>query len=385
MTLLSPEQPVQGAELGALLSGPPTPGGFQAAAWPGNVALLGTLGLKTALLLSPLLLARANSGGARLLGLLGALGGLGALAGRGAVALPPFTGPRLPGMTACRTVTLGGETVYVETGGEGSPVVLVHPIGGGNSSHLWRENTAALARHHRVYVFDWPGFARSGARAGAYTAELYVRVLRAFLREVVGQPAAVITASYGADYAVRVAAETPELITRLLLIGPTGYTFNRQSRERRRGLLRRVSERNTRLYTAFSQTPLGALAYQALKTEASLDFFLRNFIYLDPARATPELNAIYRQNLTGPHKGSAPWSFFSGYLDQPTPDYWPRTTQPTRLVWGRHDVFTPVQDARGLLEDRPVPLHLFGARGLPQDECANEFNALALRFLGERA
>lgn len=366
----------------AVLNQSVLPGGFQTEALRANFRLFGRLGLRTLALASPLLLTSGNSQGARWLGALGTVGLAAILIGRTTERHTSLE-PRLPGLTEANTVILAEESVYYEVGGEGPPVVLLHPIGGGASSNLWRENTAALARSHRVYAFDWPGFARSGARPNAYTNDLYTRVLTQFLREVVRDPAALIAVSYGADYAIRVAAETPDLVTSLLLVGPTGYGFDRKSREARPGLFRRVSERNEKLFRAFSSTPLGHLAYSALRSETGFDFFQRNYVYLDPRRATKELTDIGRDNLTGPFKGYAPWSFFSGLLDQPTTDLWPRTAQPAVLVWGARDLFTPVQQAHGLLSDRQVPLHILQARGLPFDECAPEFNRLALDFLKE--
>lgn len=43
--------------------------------------------------------------------------------------------------------------------GAGSPVVLLH--GTPNWSFIWRHVVDQLVPHHRVYVFDWPGFGRS--------------------------------------------------------------------------------------------------------------------------------------------------------------------------------------------------------------------------------
>lgn len=295
--------------------------------------------------------------------------------------------PRLPGMAESHFVTLEGERVYYEVGGPflqtgGSPVVFVHGIGAGNSSHLWRENTAALARDHRVYAFDWPGFARSGARPIQYTNDLYVSVLKSFIRDVVGEPVALVAGSLGADYAIRLSAESPELVTRLIVSNPSGYDINEPENKDGRTLLTTTSRRNQGLYDQFSKTFLGDVIFSSLKADSGLNFFLYNYVYLDWHRVTPELTAIYRQNLEGPNKQYAPFSFFAGFLEQRVSAFWPKLRQPTLLVWGSDDIFTPIRFAEDFLKVRPdVKLEVLRARAIPYDEDADRFNQLAVAFL----
>ena len=292
--------------------------------------------------------------------------------------------PRLPGMTESRYVTLQGERVYLEAGGNsGSPVVFVHGIGAGNSSHLWRENTAALAKDHRVFAFDWPGFARSGARPIQYTNDLYVNVLKDFIRDVVREPAALVAGSLGSDYAIRVAAENPELVTRLLVSNPSGYDINEPENKDGRTLLTTTSKRNQELYDRFSKTFLGDVIFSTLKADSGLNFFLYNYVYLDWRRVTPDLTAIYQQNLDGPNKQYAPFSFFAGFLEQRVSEFWPKVKQPTLLVWGSEDIFTPIRFAQDFLKVRPeVKLEVLRARAIPYDEDADRFNQIAVAFLG---
>jgi pimeloyl-ACP methyl ester carboxylesterase len=295
--------------------------------------------------------------------------------------------PRLPGMTESRYVTLEGERVYFEVGGPlagnaGVPVVFVHGIGAGNSSHLWRENTAAMAKDHRVYAFDWPGFARSGARPIQYTNDLYVGVLKAFIRDVVREPVALVAGSLGSDYAIRVSAENPELVTRLIVSNPSGYDVNEPENKDGRTLLTTTSKRNQELYDRFAKTFLGDVIFSTLKADSGLNFFLYNYVYLDWRRVTPELTAIYQGNLDGPNKQYAPFSFFSGFLEQRVGDFWPKLKQPTLLVWGSDDIFTPIRFADDFLKARSdVKLEVLRARAIPYDEDADRFNQIATAFL----
>ncbi len=290
--------------------------------------------------------------------------------------------PRLPGMEKSAFVLLAGERVYYETGGQGSPVVFVHGIGAGNSSHLWRENTAQLAKTHRVYAFDFPGFARSGARAMQYTNDLYTSVLREFIRDVVREPSQVIAGSLGADYTIRLAVENPELISRMLLSNPSGYDLNKPENKQGRTLLTTTSARNQVLYDQFANTFLGDLIFTTLQSPAGLNFFLYNYVYLDWRRVNDDLTNIFRENLQGANKKYAPFSFFAGFLEQPVVDLWAKTTQPTMLVWGKEDIFTPIRFSVPMLEARKdVRFEVLKARAIPYDEDFKRFNQLAAEFL----
>jgi pimeloyl-ACP methyl ester carboxylesterase len=289
---------------------------------------------------------------------------------------------RLPGMEKSEYVMLAGERVYFEVGGQGSPVVMVHGIGAGNSSHLWRENTAQLAKTHRVYAFDFPGFARSGARAMQYTNDLYTDVLREFIRDVVKERSMVVAGSLGADYTIRLAVESPELISRMLLSNPSGYDLNKPENKQGRTLLTTTSARNQGLYDQFATTFLGDLIFTTLQSPAGLNFFLYNYVYLDWKRVTDNLTNIYRENLQGPNKKFAPFSFFAGFLEQPVVDLWAKTRQPTLLVWGKDDIFTPIRFATPMLEARKdVKFEVLNARAIPYDEDYKRFNQLAEEFL----
>ena len=94
-----------------------------------------------------------------------------------------------------------GSIVY-KTAGEdrgGVPVVLIHSIGAGISSFMWRKNFDVLARDFRVYAPDLLGFGFSDKPAGvSFSADLYVDLVADFISDVAGSPVNLIAASLGA-------------------------------------------------------------------------------------------------------------------------------------------------------------------------------------------
>lgn len=295
---------------------------------------------------------------------------LASCAPRAQLATQPVPAPRLPGMTESAYVTVGGERVYYETGGAGTPVVLVHGIGGGNSGFQWRLNTAALSKEHRLYVLDLPGFGRSPAEAKPYTSDLYTNAVRDFLAQVVKEPSAVVASSLSGAYTVNVAATTPNLVTKMLLVSPTG-------------LERLIAPRNEGFYSALTRTPLGGVLSTFLRGETGVNFFLLEQVYLDRGRVTPDVTKVYVDNLASANKEFPVFSFISQLLNANVSDTWPKTTNvPARIVWGSDDVNTPASGAAAFVRLRPdVKVDVLAGRAIPNDESANAFNEIALAFL----
>jgi pimeloyl-ACP methyl ester carboxylesterase len=277
--------------------------------------------------------------------------------------------PRVPGMTSSAFVTAPGvERVYYESGGQGPSVVMIHGIGGGNSSMQWQKNAQALTANHRVFVLDLPGFARSGARPILYDSAVYIAAIENFLKTVVKEPSAIICSSLACAYSIKIAVEKPELVSKLLLVSPTGID-------------RLVNPPNTGFYDSLVNGLLGSILYDVLKSEGGVGFFLYNQVYLDWRLATDDVIKLYQNNLVGPAKGYPVFAFISQYSNLSVKDLWGRVTQPARIVWGSDDVNTPASGARAFLELKNVPLDVFKGRAIPNDESFEPFNALASEFL----
>lgn len=280
------------------------------------------------------------------------------------------TAPVIPGATS-QTVPFGEYTTYVETLGSGTPVVLVHGIGGGSSIFQYRKNAAALAdAGYRVYALDLLGFGRSSRPAVRYTQDLLVGQLVSFL-ETLPESAAVVANGLSAAYAVRIAVERPELINKLVLITPTGY-----------GRLSRPQ--NEERIAGFEQFRgfLGELLNTFLLEPSTQRLFLLD-AYAGPDSLTPEVLESYDDNLRVENARWVIFSFVSGNLDQSVRVFWPQVTQPTLVLWGDEATNTPIGDAQDFIEARPETtlLPVRGTKLLPNEDRPKIFNRIVLRFL----
>ncbi|MGH9000954.1 MAG: alpha/beta fold hydrolase, partial [Acidimicrobiia bacterium] len=124
-------------------------------------------------------------------------------------------------------VDAGGiKTNYLEAG-DGQPVVLVHGSGPGVSAYAnWRLTLPALAPHVRVLAPDMVGFGFTN-RPGdvVYGLDTWVDQLLAFLDALEIDRASLVGNSFGGALALRLAADHPDRVERLVLMGSAGLSW----------------------------------------------------------------------------------------------------------------------------------------------------------------
>ncbi len=280
----------------------------------------------------------------------------------------------LPGDSGEYAWPLGNIAYQVR--GEGPSLVLVHGIGAGESSYEWRHNFDPLSEQFRVFALDLPGFGRSARRDLNYTADLYVLALMDFLRDVVRQPAFVVASSLSGAFAAKLAFLRPELIERLVLVGPTGL----EQLQNRPPVWSQLS------YGALSLPAIGTGIYNGIASYGYLEAYLRQNLYLDPARVTPALVEHYYQSAHQPGGPYALRSFIAGLLNCDLTRIYPELAQPILIAWGRYAKISPVENATAFLEQNPnARLRTFENSGmLPHDEEFEAFNAAIVDFLTAR-
>lgn len=108
----------------------------------------------------------------------------------------------------------------VDTGGDGSPVVLLHGIGG--SGLDWGPQVQALRANHRVLLPDARGFGRSDRTYGAMTFADYAEDVVDLLDQMDVQRPVVVGLSLGGMIAQAVALAAPDRIGGLVLCDTSG-------------------------------------------------------------------------------------------------------------------------------------------------------------------
>jgi pimeloyl-ACP methyl ester carboxylesterase len=198
-------------------------------------------------------------------------------------------------------------TVVYETLGQGIPVLLLPAFSTVSTRTEMGEIARSLASQFQVVVLDWLGFGQSDRPPLDYQPSLYHQLLQDFVRSVFSTPAIVVAAGHAAGYALQLAKECPETVSKLILVAPTW-----------RGPLRAmgVPKEIAGTVRQLVRSPiLGQILYQLNTTPSFLQFMYSRHVYVDRDRLTPEFIAEKRKITQQPGARFAPAAFVTGAID----------------------------------------------------------------------
>ena len=119
-----------------------------------------------------------------------------------------------------------GVTMVWRRWGSGPPLVLLH--GGSGSWTHWLRNIDVLAQRYTVYAADLPGCGDSGLPADARDADSVAPFVAAGIAQIAGgQPVQLVAFSFGTLVAGFIAADFPQLVRHLHLVGTAGLGLTR--------------------------------------------------------------------------------------------------------------------------------------------------------------
>lgn len=173
--------------------------------------------------------------------------------------------------------TFEGETTkrqqsyYVDTTGDGDPLVLIHSINAAGSAYEMKPIFEQYQGKRPVYALEFPGFGFSERTDKVYSWRLYTDSIIEFLDTIVGQPADVVALSLGSEFSARAAHERPELFQSLTMISPSGFT----ARENKVASQRASDDGNSNSVYNILANPLWSQAFfDLLATRVSIRYFL---------------------------------------------------------------------------------------------------------------
>jgi pimeloyl-ACP methyl ester carboxylesterase len=219
--------------------------------------------------------------------------------------------------------------IHYYTGGDGPPVVLVHGLA--SRADDWGPLLPTLAAHHRVYALDLLGYGSSDRPHVDYSIALETDVVRGFLDSLDIQRTDLIGVSMGGWIALKLAAEHPERVRKLVLIDSAGFNF-------------------PTTLTADSFTPHNVEELQKLiDLQTDRAPHIPPFVARDFLRVNREHAWILKSQFTSMLSRR---DLMDGRVS--------RVTMPTLLLWGTRDLLTPyslgVRMQHELPNARLVPL-----------------------------
>jgi len=249
--------------------------------------------------------------------------------------------------------------------GTGSPLICLHGTGPGSDAWSnFRHNVEALSEQHRVLLIDLPRFGKSEMVAvDEPRLDFLSSVVAGLMGELGIDSADFVGNSMGAQAAMKLAIDSPELVKRLVLVAPAVVG-----------------------YSVFSPMPTESVGQIAAyykgdgPSRTKMGRLMRGLAY-DPRFVTEEMideryEASVRPEVLTVNAGTH-------WARQSLGDDIELCGAPTLLVWGQDDRATAIDHALLLLRRMPdARLHVFGRCGhWAQSEHAAEFNRLTLDFL----
>jgi pimeloyl-ACP methyl ester carboxylesterase len=223
-----------------------------------------------------------------------------------------------------------------------------------------------------LYALDLLGFGFSDKPATApYSADLYVELISDFIKEVVEQPANLVSSSLSAAFAIRVADEYRDQVKRMVLISPV--TSDRMTS--------RPGISGAAFYGLLHSPVLGKSFYNTMVSEKSIRDFALDEMYYDRRFVTSKLVSNLYSMSHQPGAEYAVTAYLSGYLNTETRQAFSRLLQPVTLVWGKQDKNNPIENAAELLQLNPQAslVILDRCRMMPQEEAEGEFNKAVMQ------
>lgn len=216
------------------------------------------------------------------------------------------------------TIDLDGKNIYYERQGRGDTLLLVHGWGGSSKSlkPIWE----LASKHFDAIVIDMPGFGRSDNPNSGWGMIEYGLVLHKFIQKLNLKKVNYFGHSFGGGLGIFLASEYPDEIDTLIL---SGSAFRREMKVSV-GVKTIKSQLLSKLpfYDKW-QSPLRRIVYKIFFRNSDLTKF-------------PQLESNYRKIIT-----------------QEFVEYAPMVKQPTLILWGDEDTYTPVRYAHEIHEKIP--------------------------------
>jgi pimeloyl-ACP methyl ester carboxylesterase len=228
-----------------------------------------------------------------------------------------------------RQIRLNGVSTAVLEGGDGQPIVLLH--GPGEYGAKWLRVIPDLVRTHRVIAPDLPGHGASSLLEAPLEAGGVVRWLEELIERTCARPPALVGQIIGGAIAARFAARLGERLSRLVLVDALGLAAFQPMPEFGQALKAFLSHPEEATHDALWQRC--AFDLQALRDGLGAKWDLIKAYNLDRA-LRPELKAVQ--------------TALMGQFGFPAiePAELQKISVPTTLIWGRHDLATPLPVAQ---------------------------------------
>ena len=251
-----------------------------------------------------------------------------------------------------RTADLDGPVHYLDFGGSGRPLLMVHGLGG--NSLNWMAVGPALAENHRVYALDLAGFGRTPLFHRSAAVGANQSLVHHFIQEVIGEPVVLMGNSMGGHISILEAAAHPHSVTDLVLVDPA-IPGTHITRPDPRMIAVGVALSIPGVAQSFLDRRLRTIGPDGLVKETM------ELVAADPSRVSREVVEAHvaltkqRSHLGAQNHRAFLQATRSVALRMADPRFWTRVREvkaPTLIIHGDRDRLIPVSAVRELVRRR---------------------------------
>jgi pimeloyl-ACP methyl ester carboxylesterase len=228
-------------------------------------------------------------------------------------------------------VQVNGIELYVETHGDGEPLLLIAGLACDHS--MWAEVVPTLAGHYRVIVFDNRGVGRSTSPEGPYSIRAMAGDAAALLDRLGVGPVHVAGYSMGGQIAQELALARPGQVRSLMLLSPCA----------------RCDERNKAIIQTWAELP--GVVEPRLMARLFLPWLYSNAFFTRPGAVEQLLTLLLHNPYPPTPQGIYHQSRACGDFD--TTDRLGEIGCPTLVLVGKEDVLLPVAFSEQLAQSIP--------------------------------
>ena len=259
--------------------------------------------------------------------------------------------------------------IHYNEGGSGPAVIMLHGGGPGASgwSNYYRNIDAFADAGFRVILMDCPGFNKSGEIVSSIKRPLLnAHAIKAVMDALKIEKTHLVGNSLGGVTALTFALEYPQMLERMVLMGPAGMGHSIMQPSPQEGIKRMIKLYREPTYSNFVDM-LEVFVY----APAAITDDLRNGRWSNIESHPEHLRNFLKCNELAP---IASWDVSVQVK---------AIKHKTLVTWGRDDRFVPLDNGLKLLQQlQDAQLHIFSQCGhWAQWEHAEAFNRLSIDFL----
>lgn len=252
-----------------------------------------------------------------------------------------------------KTVDLDGPVHYLDFGGDGKPLLMIHGLGG--SAMNWMAVGPELSKHHHALALDLAGFGRTPLFQRAATVGANAKLVHHMVEQVIGEPVILMGNSMGGHIAIVEAADHPTWVSALVLVDPAVPGVH----------VRRPDSAMLGVMAALSVPALAEIYIDRRIRTLGPERLVRETLALvaaDPTRVGDDLVEAHvqmtreRGNLGRQNSRAFLQATRSLGLRMADPRFWARMKKveaPTLVIHGDLDRLIPLSAARDLVRRRP--------------------------------